>query len=348
MKLKTYMLYFPLVLAAFAVVAAWFPVPALLSVLALVALTALGVATRSATLPALPHFAFTTAASPPKETLFYIHGWPDNKEVFAKQREHFQGRYRCVFVDLPHFGSPEATKDAGFASWGYDLEELADMCAGALQRALAEAQHEQATLVIHDWGGMIGMILQQKYPHLVKRMVVMDVAWNSRPVPASFLPLLVAFGLIYQYWLMLAFLLSRCVPVLGPVLAKYMTVMMMKALRAPTSSRDERVTPLTPNMNYPYLWFQLRMCQEIFKLRAPFVERQGGKVPPLCPVLFLYGKDKGANFHGEKFEAMLKADPNHKVVALGGPDSNNGKYTGHWLGVTASTTVNKHMDEWLG
>ncbi len=37
-------------------------------------------------------------------TMFFIHGWPDNSDVFSQQYAYFLERgYRCISIDLPGF-----------------------------------------------------------------------------------------------------------------------------------------------------------------------------------------------------------------------------------------------------
>ena len=145
------------------------------------------------------------------ETLLFIHGWPDDASLWERQVAHLSSRYRCITVTLPHFaGRPQAAA-TGAASWGYDFAELADLVAVAAHRELrasAASALPRVNLIIHDWGAVVGFTLQLRHPGLVDRIVALDV---GPPIAAawSFIPAMVAVGFVYQYWLILGFLLAK-------------------------------------------------------------------------------------------------------------------------------------------
>lgn len=58
----------------------------------------------------------------PKDELFFIHGYPDNGEVWDKQVEVMKKEYRCIVVTLPNFG-----KENNPRSWGVEIGELVRM-----------------------------------------------------------------------------------------------------------------------------------------------------------------------------------------------------------------------------
>jgi len=106
--------------------------------------------------------------------MFFIHGWPDNKEIWLKQFEHFHKKYHCICLDLPHLGS-ESIKD--ISPFGYNLQEWMIMCTDTLITSMKACgqENEKVILVIHDWGSVIGSLIQRKSPELIKKMVVLDV-----------------------------------------------------------------------------------------------------------------------------------------------------------------------------
>ena len=74
--------------------------------------------------------------------------------------------YRCIAPDLPGFGRSDKPTD--IAWYGYDrhVEAVADL----FERLDLQA----ATLVVHDWGGPIGLRVAVERPERVARMVMLD------------------------------------------------------------------------------------------------------------------------------------------------------------------------------
>eukprot|EP00746_Dinoflagellata_sp_MGD_P057757 gnl/MRDRNA2_/MRDRNA2_24836_c0_seq1.p1 gnl/MRDRNA2_/MRDRNA2_24836_c0~~gnl/MRDRNA2_/MRDRNA2_24836_c0_seq1.p1 ORF type:complete len:405 (+),score=65.94 gnl/MRDRNA2_/MRDRNA2_24836_c0_seq1:169-1215(+) len=303
-------------------------------------MAACGVAQRSSSIPPLPS---SVRGKPKAETMFFIHGWPDNSNVFSAQVEFFESEYRCVTVDLPHFGRPSTL----YSRWGYDLEELADMCAAALRKSLQSVAQDSAILVLHDWGSVIGMNLQRKYPGLVSKMVIIDVALsNPQGFSLKGVPGLVFLGVVYQYWLALAWFVSLILPWIGHLLGTWMTYIMVYNMQAPVTSHRERAQKLTALMNYPYFWFQFRSLQEALGIRAGFDKRHGIGVLEQVPTLFLYGADKGYNFHSKVWEKQLQSYEDCHVVAVDA-HMNQGRHVGHWVQVEAAEIVNFEVSKWL-
>jgi len=325
-------LFSPVLLLAVGLWSWYSPEQFALITLVVIVIVASGMCSRSCSLT-LPYYVGGKAGG---DTIFFIHGWPDNKEVFDAQRSHLSTRYRCVTVDLPHFGA----EIPGQSRWGYDFDELADMCADALRRCLKEAGQQHATLVIHDWGSFIGQRLQRKYPHLVSRMVVMDVSWSGRCLPPQ---ALIAAGVFYQYWLAAAWLLTVCVPFLGEAVGTAMSTVMISLMEVPSSSHTTRPKPFSSWCNYPYFYMQFSGWSELFGMRACFDKLHGVQGPSAVPTLFLYGADKGFDFHSKSWEKKLTQQPGCRVVPL----KMKGGTVGHWLQATAAGLVNTELDKWL-
>lgn len=80
--------------------------------------------------------------------------------------------YRCVVPDLPGFGRSDKPVDPGW----YGVESMVSTT-GALFERLGLSD---ATLVCHDWGGLIGVSLAQAYPDHVSRVVILDTAFDPK------------------------------------------------------------------------------------------------------------------------------------------------------------------------
>lgn len=81
--------------------------------------------------------------------------------------------HRCIAPDLPGFGRSDKPTD--FDWYSYDRH------AEAATYVLDELGVRNATFVVHDWGGPIGMRLAAERPELCARLVVMDTGiFNGR------------------------------------------------------------------------------------------------------------------------------------------------------------------------
>ena len=75
--------------------------------------------------------------------------------------------HRCVVPDLPGFGRSDKPTDAAWYSY--------DNHTAAVAALFRELDLRDATLVVHDWGGPIGLrAATTEVPERVARLVVMD------------------------------------------------------------------------------------------------------------------------------------------------------------------------------
>jgi len=269
------------------------------------------------------------------ETLFFIHGWPDDEHLWDAQVAHFKSRYRCLRITMPHFGGREAAKELGFER-GLDFTEAAGVLAATIRR---EAAGQPLTLVIHDWGCVWGFLAQERCPELVKAVVAMDVGHPSCMASSwRMLPKAVAIGLIYQYWLASAYSLAHAtrgtlLETAGRSIGDGITRGVVNAVRAlgekapsPDSGR------ITADMGYPYRFFASG-----WGVRG--VKAWDGMSPaPRCPCLFFFGGKKSIQFHGSDWEKHLRSRPDCRVKSI---------RAGHWLMVEQPEEVNAVMSEWL-
>lgn len=286
-------------------------------------------------------------AGPDKPLLFMMHGWPDNEHVWSAQVARFRDSHRVVRAVLPNFGG------ALVETWGYGFDELVGAAIQALEQQLEQAGRAKATLLVHDWGSIIGMQLQRRRPDLVERMVVLDVAWSGKPHP---LPKLVAMGLAYQWWAALCWLVAVCVPVIGERVGTAMSRFQLARMgRLPPTSLSQRPTELTALMNFPYFYYQLEGVLELLGLRRPFDQRHSSEATPWCfedagaPILFIYGADKSFPFHSPSFERKVRAREGCDAIGLNrGDDGCSTTEVGHWVQVTCAERVNREIAAWLG
>jgi pimeloyl-ACP methyl ester carboxylesterase len=91
--------------------------------------------------------------------VLYLHGVPTPSSQWAPFLELGGG----IAPDLPGFGASGKPGDFPYSPAGY---------AGFLERFVDALGLERISLVVHDWGG-VGLILAQRRPELVRRLVVL-------------------------------------------------------------------------------------------------------------------------------------------------------------------------------
>lgn len=108
------------------------------------------------------------------ETLLFVHGNPTWSYLWrALVRPAAEAGHRCLAPDLAGFGASEKPRDPAYYSLTRHIENL---------EAVAKALDvRDATLVLHDWGGPIGMGFAVRNPDRVKRVAVCNtVAFPPR------------------------------------------------------------------------------------------------------------------------------------------------------------------------
>jgi len=104
------------------------------------------------------------------DPVIMIHGNPTWSFYFRKLIQGLSNRYRTVVPD--HIGCGLSDKpdikqyDYRLKSRVHDLDTFLDHL----------ELKDKITLVLHDWGGMIGMAYALKYPQMIGRIVIMNTA----------------------------------------------------------------------------------------------------------------------------------------------------------------------------
>lgn len=111
-----------------------------------------------------------------KETLLMIHGNPSWSFMYRNLITEFRKNYRVIAPD--HLGCGLSDKPQDFP---YRLETHIDN----LETLLFELQLEKVTLVLHGWGGAIGMGLAGRHPEKIDRLIIL----NSSAFSMSWFPL---------------------------------------------------------------------------------------------------------------------------------------------------------------
>ncbi len=109
------------------------------------------------------------------ETLLFVHGTPSWSFDFRKVIKGLQSEYWCIAVDHIGFGLSDKPKDYDYSTPNH---------ARTLEKFVLENELTALTLVLHDFGGPIGMALALEHPDRVKRIIIMNSwLWSSKGDP---------------------------------------------------------------------------------------------------------------------------------------------------------------------
>ena len=243
------------------------------------------------------------------DSILMVHGWPDTADLWDGQVEALRSQFRCVRLTLPGFDIDQPRRPAG-------LEEIAEILRVVIEK---ESPDRPVTLMLHDWGCVFGYHFAMKYPHLVSRVVGMDVGdANSEEHVKSLGIAAKLMTFAYQAWLALAWRI-------GGGIGDRMTRWMAWALGAPAA--PERIGS---SMNYPYDMMWMRSYGS-FDALEPY--------RPSVPMLFFYGSEKPFQFFSQAWADSIERWPDSRVVRV---------TAGHWLMKDCPDEVNGVLLEWLG
>ena len=128
------------------------------------------------------------------EAIVFLHGNPTWSFYFRKLIKSLRKHYRCIALD--HLGCGLSEKSY---SGTYRLEDRVTM----LERFLESVDVDKCHLVVHDWGGAIGMAFAVRNPEKIASIVITNTAafpsdWISWRINLCRLPV---FGRIINYYL---------------------------------------------------------------------------------------------------------------------------------------------------
>jgi len=113
--------------------------------------------------------------------LVMVHGNPTWSFFFRDMIKSYRDSFRCIVPD--HVGCGLSDKPQ---TYPYTLKTHADNLERLIDHALPNG--EPVSLVLHDWGGAVGMRWATRWPKRVKRIVAMNTAaWNSLDAPKRIL-----------------------------------------------------------------------------------------------------------------------------------------------------------------
>lgn len=112
-----------------------------------------------------------------------LHGNPSWSFYYRHLAKQLRSRYRVIVPD--HMGCGLSDKPAD-SLYSFTLKQRVDDLETLLDHLKVKSN---ITLVVHDWGGMIGMAFASRYPERIARLVILNTAAfhlpQSKPFPAA-------------------------------------------------------------------------------------------------------------------------------------------------------------------
>ncbi len=181
------------------------------------------------------HYLDEGSDGPP---VLMVHGNPSWSFYYRNLVTALSGTHRCIVPDHIGMGLSDKPDDAAY---DYTLSQRIDDL-DALINSLNLKQ--PLTLVVHDWGGMIGFGWAVKHPEQVARLVILNTAAFPLPVDKTFPGLLRLTRTPLGAFLVRGFnAFSWGATVVGCKLGK-MSPAISRAYRAPYDSWDNRIATL--------------------------------------------------------------------------------------------------------
>ncbi|NIQ03820.1 MAG: alpha/beta fold hydrolase, partial [Nitrospinaceae bacterium] len=101
------------------------------------------------------------------EPLLMLHGNPTWSFYYRNLIKGLKSQFRCVVPDHMGCGLSDKPQD-----YPYTLSQHIDN----LESLVEHLKLDRLTLVMHDWGGAIGMGFAVRYPEMIKRLVIFNTA----------------------------------------------------------------------------------------------------------------------------------------------------------------------------
>ncbi len=155
-----------------------------------------------------------------------VHGNPTWSFYYRHLVLALRDSHRCVVPDHIGCGRSDKPDDSRYR---YTLKSRVDDLEALLDHL---GLQDNLTLVLHDWGGMIGMAYASRHPERIKRLVILNTAAFSLPATKRF---------------PLALTLCR-VPLLGAILVRGCNAFCRSAARVCCQRR-----PMPPDVRAGYL-----------------------------------------------------------------------------------------------
>ena len=114
------------------------------------------------------------------EPVVMVHGNPSWSFYYRNLVTALSAQYQCIVPD--HIGCGLSAKPSD-KDYQYTLKSRIDDLEALLESLQIK---DNITLVVHDWGGMIGMGYAARHPERIKRLVILNTAAFHIPKAKTF------------------------------------------------------------------------------------------------------------------------------------------------------------------
>ncbi|HRP83978.1 MAG TPA: alpha/beta fold hydrolase [Saprospiraceae bacterium] len=109
------------------------------------------------------------------DTILFVHGTPSWSFDFRNIIKKLKSNYRCIAIDHIGFGLSDKPEHYDYSTQNHSK---------TLERFVLEKQINSVTLVVHDFGGPIGLNFAIQHPERIKRLVILNSwLWSSETDP---------------------------------------------------------------------------------------------------------------------------------------------------------------------
>ena len=109
------------------------------------------------------------------EIILFVHGTPSGSFDYRNVIKELLENYRCVAIDHIGFGLSDKPEHYNYSTQNHSK---------TLEEFVLEKNLENITLVVHDFGGAIGLNFAIQHPEKVKNLVILNSwLWSSKTDP---------------------------------------------------------------------------------------------------------------------------------------------------------------------
>lgn len=109
------------------------------------------------------------------DPLLFIHGTPSWSFDFRRVIKQLRAHYRCIAIDHIGFGLSDKPRHYDYSTQNHSK---------TLEKFVAEKQLDNLVLIVHDFGGPIGLNFAIRHPEKVEKIVILNSwLWSSMGDP---------------------------------------------------------------------------------------------------------------------------------------------------------------------
>lgn len=109
------------------------------------------------------------------DTILFVHGTPSWSFDCRNVIKHLSKNYRCIAIDHIGFGLSDKPAEYDYSTINHSK---------TLEKFIIENDLQNITLVVHDFGGPIGLNMAMNQPERIKQVVILNSwLWSSKNDP---------------------------------------------------------------------------------------------------------------------------------------------------------------------